>query len=144
MVGRMIYIYTDGASRSNPGPSASGYQIFDEKHNLLVKHSFYNGTRTNNEAEYLAIIAALEKASAEFGRDAEVILSSDSKLVVNQINGNYRVRESGLRELHAKAEALIRKFKLCRLEHVPRENKYISMVDKELNILLDQKAEKDH
>lgn len=136
----MIYIYTDGASRSNPGKSASGYRIFDEKHNLLVKHSFYNGIRTNNEAEYLAIIAALEKAAAEFGYDEEIELYSDSQLVVRQINDVYKVRESGLKELNRKAVELVRKFKSCRLESVSREDRHISAVDKDLNLLLDKKA----
>jgi ribonuclease HI len=133
----MIYIYTDGASRSNPGESASGYQIFDERYKLIVKHSFYNGIKTNNEAEYLAIIAALEKAGAEFGYEKEVHLFSDSQLVVRQLKREYKVRDAGLRELHSKALDLLVRFRSCKLENVPRENKYISMVDGELNDLLD-------
>ncbi len=138
----MIHIYTDGASRSNPGESASGYQIFDEKGKLLVKYSFYNGIKTNNEAEYLAIIAALEKAGAEFGYATEVLLSSDSQLVVRQINGEYKVKNIGLKELNRKAADLVRKFKSCRLENISRENEYISQVDAELNILLDRRERK--
>lgn len=138
----MIYIYTDGASRSNPGESASGYQIFDEKRKLLVKYSFYNGIKTNNEAEYLAIIAALEKAGAEFGYTTEILLSSDSQLVVRQINGDYKVKNLGLKALNKKAADLVKKFKNCKLENISRENEYISQVDMELNVLLDKRAKK--
>jgi len=133
----MIHIYTDGASRSNPGESASGYLILDEKQKVLARHSFYNGIKTNNQAEYLAIIAALERAMAEFGGGSEVRLCSDSQLVVRQIRGEYKVRESGLKELNRKARDLVRSFKSCSLESVPRENRHISMVDGELNELLD-------
>lgn len=134
----MIYIYTDGASRSNPGESASGYQILDEEHNLLFKYSFYNGIKTNNEAEYLAIIAALERAAAEFGYGIEIHLYSDSQLVVRQLNGSYKVKDRGLKELHKKASEVARKFSICKLENVSREDRYISMVDKGLNLLLDE------
>ncbi len=130
-------IYTDGASRSNPGKSASGYMIIDEENNLLVKDSFYNGIKTNNEAEYLAIIAALERAAEQFGYDAEINLFSDSQLVVRQLNKVYKVKETGLKELNRKAGELAKKFSSCKLENVSRENKYISMVDRELNLLLD-------
>lgn len=133
----MIYIYTDGASRSNPGRSASGYEILDEKHNPIFKHSFYNGIKTNNEAEYLAIIAALEKAGEELGYDVEVHLRSDSQLVISQLNGSYRVKEEGLKELNRRASELVKRFKSCKLENVRREDRYISKVDRDLNRLLD-------
>lgn len=136
----MIYVYTDGASRNNPGKSASGYLIFGDEAEAVIKYSFYNGIKTNNEAEYLAIIAALEKVGDEFGFDVEVFLRSDSQLVVNQLNGTYKVKDSGLKELHAKASELIKKFKKCTLAAISREDRYITMVDAELNKLLDQQT----
>ncbi|MDE1823627.1 MAG: reverse transcriptase-like protein, partial [Candidatus Micrarchaeota archaeon] len=63
----LLTIYTDGASRSNPGESASGFQILDENSRQLLEKAFYNGIRTNNEAEYIAIIAALEAAGSLYG-----------------------------------------------------------------------------
>ncbi len=137
LVSLTVYIYTDGASRNNPGKSASGYRIFDEKHGLIVKSAFYNGIKTNNEAEYLAIIAALEKAVERFGHDEEVRLFSDSEVAVRQLTGRYRVKEKGLKALNAKAAGLIKGFRSCRLENVSRENMHISAVDRDLNLLLD-------
>jgi len=62
-----LYIYTDGASRGNPGKSASGYLILDSSNKPLLKEVFYNGRKTNNFAEYMAIIAALEKVAKLYG-----------------------------------------------------------------------------
>lgn len=131
-------IYTDGASRSNPGKSASGYELLDAEHSILLRKSFYNGIKTNNEAEYLAIIAALIAASENYGYDIDIDLYSDSRLVVSQINGEFKVRNPGLKRLHEEAAGLAKKFRICRLHNVPRENEYISRVDAELNRLLDR------
>ncbi|MDE1827854.1 MAG: ribonuclease HI family protein [Candidatus Micrarchaeota archaeon] len=132
-----IHVYTDGAARGNPGPSASGYAIYDQKEKLLVKMFFYNGRQTNNVAEYLAIIAALKKVIEEFGGKAELTLFSDSKLVVNQLGGKYKVNDANLRKLHREASKLAGALLKCRFVDVPRENPHISMVDRELNRLLD-------
>ncbi len=137
----MIYVYTDGASRSNPGESASGYRIFDSGHKVVMSHSFYNGIRTNNEAEYLAVIAALEKAAEMFGFGIEVRLCSDSQLVIRQLNGTYKVKRSGLLELNRKAAEIVGKFKSCVLENVSREERHIREVDADLNVLLDSKED---
>ena len=133
-----LYIYTDGASRKNPGKSASGYEILDYAHNLVVKYSFYNGIRTNNEAEYLALIEALKKAQAEYGNDVEIMLYSDSELMIRQLKGEYKVKGEGLKVLHAQAKELVSKFKSVKLNSVLRENEHISSVDASLNELLDR------
>ncbi len=133
-----VVIYTDGASRKNPGESASGYMIFDGKEeNLLAHDALYNGIRTNNEAEYIAIISALERTGRDFGYKTSVRLYSDSELVVRQINGKYRVKEEGLRKLCKKAVELSKKFMKCEFNNVRRENPHIKEVDKSINILLD-------
>jgi len=134
----IVNIYTDGASRNNPGKSASGYAIFDDEGVPLLSKSFYNGIKTNNEAEYLAIIAALEAAASEYGYDLEVNLFSDSKLAINQLEGKYKVKEPGLRQLHAQAHSALKKFKEFSLHNVPREELHITEVDAELNRLLDR------
>ncbi|HVA83145.1 MAG TPA: ribonuclease HI family protein [Candidatus Aquilonibacter sp.] len=136
----VLYIYTDGAARDNPGPSASGYVIFDAGKKLIAKSFFYNGKKTNNIAEYLAIIAALRKVLSEYGERSEIKLFSDSELVVNQLQGNYKVREPKLKALHKEARVIISKLKSCEFANVPRENKFISMVDAQLNLLLDKVA----
>ncbi|MDE1822825.1 MAG: ribonuclease HI family protein [Candidatus Micrarchaeota archaeon] len=138
----LITIYTDGASRSNPGESASGYQMLDDKGKTLIEKEFYNGVRTNNEAEYLAIIAALEAAGNLYGLQNEIRLFSDSQLVVKQINGEFKIKGDNLKALNLKARALAKRFQACSLGNVPREEKHISQVDKRLNLLLDERAKK--
>lgn len=132
-----FYIYTDGAARGNPGESASGYHIFNSKHRLIAKKIFYNGTKTNNVAEYLAVIAALERVMGEYGSESEVGLCSDSKIVVNQLKGGYKVKDRKLKVLHERALKIADNFKSCEFSSVPRENARIASVDKELNELLD-------
>lgn len=133
----MIFIYTDGASRGNPGKSASGYRIIDDKGTLLFSHSFYNGIRTNNEAEYLAVIAALERAEKELGSRISVLLRSDSQIVVMQMKGLYKTKKKELLELREKAATAASKFSSFSIENVPREDTEITKVDKSLNRLLD-------
>lgn len=134
----MLVIYTDGASRSNPGKSASGYLVLDSERSVLLEKSFYNGIKTNNEAEYLAIIGALESVAHEYGYRNELELYSDSELVIKQLNGAYRVKSHELRGLNGHAMELLRRFSAFRLGNVPREDRYITRVDKALNVLLDR------
>lgn len=138
----LITIYTDGASRSNPGESASGYQMLGNDGKMLIEKSFYNGIRTNNEAEYLAIIAALEAAGNLYGFQNDIRLFSDSELVVKQVNGTYKVKGDNLKALNLRARALAKRFPSCTLGNVPREDRHIKQVDKRLNLLLDERAKK--
>lgn len=82
---RMFRIYSDGSSRGNPGISAIAFAILSEDSRLLKKYSKYLGIRTNNQAEYEALISALESASAL--TDQEVACYMDSELVVKHLNG---------------------------------------------------------
>jgi ribonuclease HI len=132
-----LYIYTDGASRGNPGKSASGYAIFNKSHTLLDARESYNGIKTNNFAEYYAVIMALTAANV-FGPESEIELRSDSRLIVSQLNGIFKVKDMQLKKLHENAISLARSFKKCVFINVPRENKYITEVDKALNNLLDK------
>ncbi len=133
----LFYVYTDGASRSNPGKSASGYELFDKEHRLVAKESIYNGIKTNNQAEYIAIIEALGRIARDFGFENELYVYSDSQLMVRQLLGEYKVKEKELKILHSRAEELIKKFKSVKITNVPRENEHISSVDASLNELLD-------
>ena len=133
-----LYIYTDGASRGNPGKSASGYLILDSSNKPLLKEVFYNGRKTNNFAEYMAIIAALEKVAKLYGYENNVTLTSDSEVAVKQINGLYKVKEKHLKELNKRVIELASKFKSCKFQNAKRENKYIAIVDRELNRFLDK------
>ncbi len=93
-----VTIFTDGAARGNPGPAAIGAVIRDETGNVLDTVSRCLGTKTNNQAEYYAIIAALETAISLGARQVEIF--SDSKLVVEQICGRYKIKNTALRPLY--------------------------------------------
>ena len=91
-------IYADGASRGNPGPAAIGAIIKDERGRLITSISQRIGRATNNQAEYRAIIAALEEAARLGAKQVEI--KTDSELVVKQINGEYRVKKATLKPLY--------------------------------------------
>jgi ribonuclease HI len=139
MAEKAIVVYTDGAARGNPGPSASGYAIMSGG-KTIRSASVYNGDRTNNYAEYTAIILGLEWCAANLEDPARTALRvvSDSELVVRQLRGTYKVRADGLKQLNSRARGLLCLFKKVEFESVPRENPQISMVDGELNRLLDR------
>jgi ribonuclease HI len=111
-----LNIYVDGASWGNPGPAAIGAVIRDEKQKELVKLSQYIGERTNNQAEYQAVIAALKEA-VRF-KPATVTLYLDSELVVKQLAGSYKVRNLFLFPLYKEAVELCKKFANLSIVHV--------------------------
>jgi ribonuclease HI len=114
-----VIIYTDGAARGNPGPAAIGATLKDEKGNLITQISRRIGRTTNNQAEYQAIIAALEKAISLSAKHVE--LHSDSELVVKQINGRYRVKNVSLRPLYQKIVQLIGSLEGFTIAYIPRQ-----------------------
>jgi len=131
-----LRVYSDGASRDNPGPSAIAFIIVSGDGKILKRHSEYVGVRTNNQAEYEALISALEFASGLFGQ--EVVCHMDSELVVKQLNGEYRVRSSKLEILWLKVHELKQKFQKISFVHVPRTDAYIQVVDRLANQALDR------
>jgi ribonuclease HI len=116
---KRLIIYTDGASLGNPGLAAIGAVIKDERGKLVANISRRIGRATNNQAEYRAIIAALEEA-VRFGAE-EVDVKSDSELVVKQINGRYRVKKAALRPLYQRVVQLSDSLAGFTIIHVPRE-----------------------
>ena len=133
-----IIIYTDGAARGNPGPSASGFVVYVNGR-AAKRLARYNGVATNNFAEYTAVIEALRWCAGNVGgreaMDAE--LYSDSELVIRQLNGVYKVKEGRMKELNAEARRLAKEFRHVKFGNVPREERHIRAVDKHLNDLLD-------
>ncbi|MCW4030837.1 MAG: ribonuclease HI family protein, partial [Candidatus Bathyarchaeota archaeon] len=97
---KRIKIYTDGASRGNPGPSAIAFIVLDDKGRILKEHSECAGVGTNNEAEYKALISALRKAK-ELAEEIEIY--SDSNLIVNQMNGHWRIKHPNMKPLWREA-----------------------------------------
>ncbi|MBI2979667.1 MAG: ribonuclease HI family protein [Chloroflexi bacterium] len=112
-------IFTDGASRGNPGPAAIGVVMTDEQGKLIAAVSQAIGTSTNNQAEYRAIIAALEKAIGLGVSQVEAY--SDSELLVKQINGQYRVKNASLKSLYQQVKRLQNQFGVFTIAHIPRE-----------------------
>ena len=141
---RKLVVYTDGAARGNPGESASGFEVYEDGRPIF-NTVVYNGVKTNNYAEYNAIIKALEWCAANSDKDeTSVELFSDSDVVVNQINGRYKVRSAGLSELNERVRAIAGDFSSVTFKNVPRETDGIKRVDKTLNRFLDTKASFKH
>jgi phosphoribosylglycinamide formyltransferase-1 len=136
-----IIIYTDGASRGNPGPAAAGFILKDADGKQLQAKSFFLGRATNNVAEYTAIIKALE-AARELGAK-QLTIFSDSELLVRQINGTYKVKSEQIRPLFEQAVALVDEFVDCSIKFVPRQkNKEADkLVNQALNLERDVESE---
>jgi ribonuclease HI len=114
-----LTIYTDGAARGNPGPAAVGAVLLNESGRQVGAISKSLGVTTNNQAEYRAIIAALDKAISLGAR--QVTLYSDSELVVNQINGRYKIKHVALRPLYQEIVRLIGALEQFKISCIPRE-----------------------
>jgi ribonuclease HI len=115
----MIIAYIDGGARGNPGPAGFGVRIERSDGTLVEEFHEAIGVATNNVAEYRGLIAALGWAHAHEERD--VLIRSDSLLLVQQMLGNYKVKHAGLQPLHAKARLLAYEIGRVRYEHVRRE-----------------------
>jgi ribonuclease HI len=114
-----LIIYTDGASSGNPGPAAIGAVIQDGQGRVISRVSRRIGRATNNQAEYRAIIAALEEA-VRLGA-GKVDIKSDSELVVKQLKGRYRVKKATLRPLYQEVVKLVGALEAFTITHIPRE-----------------------
>jgi ribonuclease HI len=114
-----LIIYTDGASSGNPGPAAIGAVIKDGQGRVISRISRRIGRATNNQAEYRAIITALEEA-VHLGA-GEVDIKSDSELVVKQLKGRYRVKKVTLRPLYQEVVKLVGSLEAFTVTHIPRE-----------------------
>jgi probable phosphoglycerate mutase len=117
--GLRLIVACDGAARGNPGPAGIGAVLFDEHGAVLAEVAEGIGVATNNVAEYTAAIRGLERAG-ELGA-TDVLLRSDSRLLVEQLAGRFKVKNARLRELHARARSIAAGFERVRFEHVPRE-----------------------
>jgi ribonuclease HI len=127
-------IYTDGGSRGNPGDSACAYVICNMDDTVVEKSGYYMGMATNNQAEYYGFKKGLERAR-DLGID-KISLFSDSQLVVNQMNGIYKVKNQELAPLHQDVKTLAESFEKITFTYVPRElNK---TADAEVNRILDE------
>lgn len=143
-----LIIYTDGGSRGNPGPAALGVVIYqklqgnNDSVELVKKYNEYLGKKTNNEAEYQAVIFALKKIKQLFGKnnieELELEFRSDSELVVKQLNGEYKLKDPKSKEFFLEIWNLRMDYKNVIFKHIPREEN--KEADKLVNEALDEQA----
>lgn len=115
---RSCEVYIDGASLGNPGPAGIGVVFLDGEAKPIRQFSKYLGETTNNVAEYLALVYALQEARQL--RCDRISVKTDSELLARQLSGQYKVRDATLRLLHDLARHLTHGFAACRVEHIPR------------------------
>ena len=119
-----VIIYTDGGSRGNPGPSAIGVILTDEKGRMIKEYAEKIGRATNNEAEYEAVIFALQKAKLLFGKrkikTMEVEIKMDSEFVTKQLNNEYKILDRKIEQLFLKTWNLKVDFNKVKFTHIPR------------------------
>ncbi|MEF8808657.1 ribonuclease HI [Natronomonas sp.] len=116
--GGRAHVYFDGGSRGNPGPAAIGWVIVTSD-GIVAEGSERIGEATNNQAEYEALIRALE-AAADIGFE-ELLVKGDSELIVKQVRGEWDTNDPTLREKRVRARELLRAFDEWSIDHVPRE-----------------------
>ena len=131
---RMV-VYSDGASRGNPGLSGAGWVICEPTGKTIAKGAMFLGHRTNNEAEYLAAAMGIQ-AACDLGAQ-EVVLRADSELMVRQLQGRYQVRNAKLLPLFAQIKLLRKGLRAFYAEHVPREQN--AAADAQANIAIDER-----
>lgn len=116
-----LAVYIDGGSRGNPGPSGGGFAVL-RAGKLVHKGSQFFGFKTNNQAEYMALRLALLTVHEKFGNgENELNCFMDSQLVVEQMNGNWKVKNANIKPLFQEVRRLADQFKSFTISHVPRE-----------------------
>jgi ribonuclease HI len=134
-----VRLFTDGAARGNPGPAGAGAVLLDRDGRVLARLGKYLGRQTNNVAEYEGLLLGLARAKALGARSVEV--RADSLLLVKQLQGEYAVKNAALKELHARARALLRGFEHVDVRHVPREEN--ALADEMSNRAIDERLDGD-
>ena len=133
-----VKVFADGGSRGNPGPSSSGFVVLDMEDNVLVDKGVYLGVTTNNQAEYTALKLALEECHKLGAREVQVYM--DSLLVVNQMNGIFKIRNRDLWPIHDAIKQIAKDFRKVEFSHVPRE--FNKQADAAVNRALDEQLDK--
>jgi ribonuclease HI len=128
-----LVVNVDGGARGNPGPAAIAAVIATPDGEVLESRGGAIGTATNNVAEYRALLLGIELARARGASELELI--GDSELIVKQVKGEYRVKDAGLRPLHAQVRAALEDFERWTIRHVRRE--YNAAADALVNETLD-------
>ncbi len=140
MKSKHLFIYCDGGARGNPGPAAGAFVAKNQEEKILHQTGKYLGEKTNNEAEYNGVILALDWLISQKGKlnGFELTFYLDSKLVVNQLNGYFKIKNSRLRELIARIKILEPQVKAnIFYKFIPREQNQLA--DQLVNLALDMK-----
>lgn len=116
---KKLLIYSDGASKGNPGDAGIGVVISDEEGSVLREVAEYIGQQTNNVAEYSALLRGLKEA-ADLGA-TQIAICTDSELMVRQLTGVYKVKAANLKPLFEQAVMILRAFEKVSISHVLRE-----------------------
>jgi ribonuclease HI len=127
-----MHVYTDGASRGNPGPASYAF-VAVENGEIVYDESGYLGEQTNNHAEYQAVINALDRMISH----DNLHIHSDSKLIVNQLNGVWNVKSDNIRPLYKHAMHLLANYETVTFTHHTRDNHYVAAADQRCNNELD-------
>lgn len=130
-----IIVHADGGSRKNPGAAAIGILILDEEKNKLESYKECIGNTTNNVAEYKALLKGLQLAAKHTRKEVHVFM--DSELVINQMNGMYKIKSPDLFELFQQVKDYERTFTKVVYNYVPRENKFQVIADRLVNEALE-------
>ena len=131
-----LELFTDGGSRGNPGISGGGFALFKDG-KLIHKGSEFFGTKTNNQSEYLALRLGLREVFEKYG-DISINCYMDSKLAVEQLNGNYKVKNANIKPLFEEVSRITTQFKQFHISHIPREENKIA--DEMANIAMDKRG----
>jgi len=124
---KKLVLHTDGGARGNPGPSGAGAVVYDETGKTVKETSKYLGIKTNNYAEYAAVVLGLEMIAKHFGKaqckTLEVNVRMDSELICKQLNNEYQIKEETLFPLYIQVHnLLVSTFPSVTFEHVRRED----------------------
>jgi len=140
--GKKVVTYSDGGSRGNPGPSAIGVVLASPSGEVLYEFGSVIGNGTNNQAEYQALLKALELAHNLDAREVRCVM--DSQLAVEQLCGRYKVKNAGLQDLIQQVRRVEKKFRAITFEHVRRSHPMITRADALVNQALDRAKSAAH
>lgn len=135
----ILTIFADGGARNNPGPAGIGVVFYSSDGKVKYKYKGYIGIKTNNQAEYAAVICALEKAK-KF-KPEKIIVNLDSKLLVEQISGRFKTKNETLKNLFWQARDKIMELGgNVEFRHIPRDKN--KAADKLVNLAIDEELQK--
>lgn len=130
------FLFCDGGSRGNPGPAAGAAVLYDQKKEIIGTDTHFSSHQTNNYAEYMGVIIGLELALKH--NITDLVVTLDSKLIVEQMNGNWKVKNANLKPLYVQAKDLAGQFLKITFTHTLREGNKVA--DQLVNDTMDRNA----